>query len=97
MSKMHEGYEYPEQHGKDSPENEAEMAIPGRQQSSPAPVFHREFIDPRAKATSNQAQIVADLERLYYSLRGPEGMLDKANYSRPFPPGPVRGGKQSDL
>ena len=33
----------------------------------------------------DQKKILADLTRLHRSLRGPEGLLDKGNYSRPFP------------
>lgn len=34
----------------------------------------------------DQKKALANLARLHRSLRGPEGLLDKGNYSRPFPP-----------
>jgi hypothetical protein len=34
----------------------------------------------------DEQKIIADLNRLHHSLRGPENLLDKGNYSRPYPP-----------
>jgi hypothetical protein len=34
---------------------------------------------------SHQKEILVDLARLHLSLRGPEGLLDKGNYSRAIP------------
>ena len=34
---------------------------------------------------ADQKKILANLARLHHSLRGPENLLDKGNYSRPFP------------
>ena len=33
-----------------------------------------------------QKELSASLARLYFSLRGPEKLLDSGSYSRPFPP-----------
>ena len=33
-----------------------------------------------------QKDLSASLARLYFSLRGPEKLLDSGSYSRPFPP-----------
>jgi hypothetical protein len=35
---------------------------------------------------SPQKHILVELARLHHSLRGPETILDKGNYSRPIPP-----------
>lgn len=42
-----------------------------------------------------QKQLLEDLVRLHHSLHGPEGLLDRGNYSRPFPPPPQN--QQSNL
>jgi hypothetical protein len=36
--------------------------------------------------TARQKKQLENLGRLHRSLRGPEDVLDEANYSRPFPP-----------
>jgi len=36
----------------------------------------------------DEKKILANLNRLHQSLRAPEALLDKGNYSRPFPPPP---------
>jgi hypothetical protein len=35
---------------------------------------------------SRQKKIMVELRRLHHSLRGPEVLLDRGNYSRPIPP-----------
>jgi hypothetical protein len=35
---------------------------------------------------NRQQELLADLLRLHQSLRGPEQLLDRGSYSRPFPP-----------
>ena len=37
-----------------------------------------------------QQDLIADLDRLYRSLRGPERILDRSSYSRPFPSKPSK-------
>jgi hypothetical protein len=40
--------------------------------------------------SGQQRRIFENLNRLYISLRGPETLLDRVNYSRPFPPKPPK-------
>lgn len=40
--------------------------------------------------TRRQRELLDDLVRLQHSLRGPEDLLDRRGYSRPFPPRPSR-------
>jgi hypothetical protein len=40
--------------------------------------------------TGSQRKLIEDLTRLQNSLRGPEILIDRTNYSRPFPPSPSR-------
>ncbi len=42
---------------------------------------------PRGR-DGRQKQVFGDLLRLYASLQGPESVLDRQVYSRPFPPAP---------
>ena len=43
-------------------------------------------IELAGSPTHRQKRILDDLTRLQHSLRGPEEVLDKHGYSRPFPP-----------
>jgi hypothetical protein len=43
------------------------------------------FVD---KPTNRQQVLLENLDNLLHSLRGPEHLLDRTNYSRPFPPKP---------
>jgi hypothetical protein len=49
----------------------------------------RDFI---GEPNTSQRQLLEDLARLRRSLRGPEEVLDKGSYSRPFPPRPLHRG-----
>jgi hypothetical protein len=40
------------------------------------------------RPNKRQRELIADLDRLYNSLRGPEQLLDRSNYSRRVPPKP---------
>ncbi len=52
-------------------------------------VIQREIQDLPGQPTNRQRTLLEDLVRLHRSLRGPENVLDRGNYSRPFPPAPV--------
>jgi hypothetical protein len=41
-----------------------------------------------------QKELLENLSRLQHSLRGPEELLDRRSYSRPFPPLPSRQHKE---
>jgi hypothetical protein len=49
------------------------------------------------KPTAAQKQVIEDLTRLQFSLRGPEIQLDKHSYSRPIPPKQVRYSKETGV
>jgi hypothetical protein len=53
-------------------------------------IIQREM-DPSVLDNKRRQQVLVEgLRRLQDSLRGPEDLLDRANYSRPFPPAPPR-------
>jgi len=49
--------------------------------------IQQEIAELAGTPSEHQRLILEDLTRLQHSLRGPEDMLDKRSYSRPFPPG----------
>jgi hypothetical protein len=51
-----------------------------------AQAIEQEFAQFLGFPDVDQKKILTELARLHRSLRGPEGLLDKGNYSRPFPP-----------
>jgi hypothetical protein len=48
--------------------------------------FQQELANFMGFPDADQKTILTNLARLHHSLRGPEGLLDRGNYSRPFPP-----------
>ena len=46
------------------------------------------------KPDKRQKELLENLSRLQHSLRGPEELLDRRSYSRPFPPLPSRHHKE---
>ena len=48
------------------------------------------------KPSRHQRKIIENLSRLQRSLRGPENLLDRGGYSRPFPPAPPHQSKDRD-
>lgn len=50
------------------------------------PANQEELGELLGKLTPRQNKLLANLRRLFHSLRGPEDVLDEDNYSRPFPP-----------
>jgi hypothetical protein len=59
------------------------------------PANQEEFGELLGKLTPRQNKLLANLRRLFHSLRGPEDVLDEDNYSRPFPP-QIRNAKSSE-
>lgn len=49
-------------------------------------LIQEEFAQFVGTLDRSQKKLVGELARLHHSLRGPEGLLDRGNYSRPFPP-----------
>jgi hypothetical protein len=50
---------------------------------------------PALDLRRSQRKLIEDLTRLQDSLRGPEVLIDRTNYSRPFPPpAPRQDGRQ---
>lgn len=67
-------------------EEHVENDVTHRYENEGFSVSHR---DPDASAYDSRRRqqiVVEGLKRLHDSLRGPEDLLDRANYSRPFPP-----------
>lgn len=57
-------------------------------QDSHVKALEEEFAQYLGFPDVSEKKVLANLNRLHQSLRGPEGLLDKGNYSRPFPPAP---------
>ena len=53
-------------------------------------VLEHEFGGGIGELSHRQRRALEHLNRLFLSLRGPEVLLDRVNYSRPFPPRPPR-------
>ena len=63
--------------------------------SATEPANQEELGEFLGKLTPRQNKLLANLRRLFHSLRGPEDVLDEDNYSRPFPP-QIRSAKSSE-
>lgn len=60
--------------------------IPVVEEADPAAqAIEEEFAQFLGFPDADQKRALANLARLHRSLRGPEGLLDKGYYSRPFP------------
>jgi hypothetical protein len=59
-------------------------------------VIQHEIAEVIGTPTRRQKELLEDLVRLQQSLRGPEDLLDRRGYSRPFPPRPSRQRKEEE-
>jgi hypothetical protein len=66
--------------------NQVNEIVLVEQADSAEQAIEQELGDFLGQPDSQQKKILAELGRLHLSLRGPEGLLDRGNYSRPIPP-----------
>jgi hypothetical protein len=65
---------------------EREILVTPEGSNAPEQVIAQELGALIGEPDRRQKELLEDLERLHHSLHGPEDLLDRGNYSRPFPP-----------